>query len=191
MKLLTGTLILGTLLGLSQAQASAYYGGFQTKATRLKLATPRTPSLKPAAMPPPPPSPGPPSRPPHDLPRPARKPAALRPQHIDKLPLIYVKTSAQQAPVSIVHSNEKVQPYVEIVNRAGSENSFNRRSFFDDDVNFQDFDGEDGDQFHSASGGGGGGYGGGGGGGYGGGGGSKGGGGYGGSKGGGSSYKKV
>lgn len=79
-------------------------------------------------------------------------------------------------------STENMQPYE--INRAGSENSFNRRSFFDDDTNFQDFDGEQ-DQFHSASGGGG--YGGGGGGGgYGG---SKGGGGY--SKGGGSSYKKV
>lgn len=135
-------------------------------------------------MPPPPPPPGLPSRPTNAPSLPVRKPATATSQLDDKLPLIYVSTSAQPVPVSIVHSNKNEEPYVEIVNRAGSENDFKRRSFFDDETNFQDFGGEE-DQFHSASGGGGGGYGGG----------TKGGGGGGGygagSKGGGSSYKKV
>ena len=177
MHLITGALVLGTLLGVSQAQASAYYGGtIQTKAMRAKLTTPRPPSLRP-----PPPPPGPPTKP-------ARQPQlSPKPQQIDKLPLIYVSSSATQASSGARgDAGDAPAAYVEVVNRAGSENNFNRRSFFDDDANFQDFNGED-DQFHSASGGGGGGYGGGGGG-YGG---SKGGGGgYGGSKGG-SSYKKV
>lgn len=171
--LIAGTLVLSTLLTLSHGQASAYYGGIiETKAMRMKNTSPRPPSLKPP--PPPPPPPGPPAYIP-----PARKPKASAPVQEDELPLIYVRTATQKAPISIIHSGASVQPYGEVVNRAGSENSFNRRSYFDEESNFQDFEGEE-DQYHSASGGG-----------YGGGGGSKGGGGYGGSKGGGSSYKKV
>lgn len=174
-----------SLLTVSHSQASAYYGGIiQTKAMRMKYATPRPPSLQPP--PPPPPAPGPPARIPA-----ARKPVASVAAQEQRLPVIYVSTTAHKEPVSIIHEENSVQPqYGDVVNRAGSEDSFNRRSYFDDESNFQDFNGED-DQFHSASGGGGGGgYGGGGGGGGGYGGSKGGGGGYGGSKGG-SSYKKV
>lgn len=163
MKLLLSTSIaLTVLISLTSGQASAYYGGMiQTKAQRASklqskpsLAIPTAdasnispvrPRLRPS-LPPPPPS---------------RRPAVIKVDRApveSRIPLLYASTQ----PSSSVN--------YEVVNRAGSENTFNRRSLFDD-APWQDISDslvDDDDQYQapssyggsSSGGGGGGGYGG-------------------------------
>lgn len=181
MNLLTGSLVISVLIALTDGQASAYYGGvIQTKAQRLKsqLAAASStlpsivsdvsssnnnlhhsqirPRMRPSLPPPPPP--------PLQLPTASASPVVKVETTSNRIPLIFASTQASP----LVPSSSSLN--FEDVNRAGSENTFNRRSLFDDGP-WQDISesllGDD-DQFQAPSsyggGGGGGGYGGGGGG---------------------------